>query len=283
MARAIENLTLGVVNDIGNLKEGAYVSDKLFVSMNSKKFGGQFLVKGQPYRVGEGRVMLITAGHASSVINLEKTDLHEGVLAVVPKGSFFEILDFDEDFNLEAFSYQGFPDETLFLHPAVFDLDTDDWLLCNEYFRLIWHEVNRRQVMLSTVNHLQAALLTDLKALYEKTGKERRLNRQEKILREFIDLVNRYGLKEHGQKFYADRLCITPSHLGFIVKQASGETVMSWINRNIIMHAKAMLKYTDKMVFEISDELNFANPSFFDKFFKRHTGMTPTDYRNILP
>ncbi len=281
MARAIENLTLGVVNDIGDLKDGAYISDKLFVSMNSQKFGGQFLVKGQPYRVGEGRVMLVTAGHATSVINLEKTDLHEGVLAVVPKGSVFEILDTDEDFNLEVFSYQEFPDETLFTHSAVFELETDERLLCNEYFRLIWHEVNRRQIVLSSINHLQAALLTDLKALYEKNRKERTMSRQEKLLHDFIELVNAYGLKEHGQKFYADRLCITPSHLGFVVKQTSGETVMSWINRNIIMHAKSMLKYTDKMVFEISDELNFANPSFFDKFFKRHTGMTPLDYRKF--
>lgn len=281
MEKDIENLTLGVVNNIANLKDGAYISDDLFVSMNSQKFGRKFLMKGQPYRVGEGRVMRITAGHATSIINLEKVELREGILVVVPKGSIFEIVDIGEDFNLEVFSYQDFPDENLFSHCSVFELKTDEWLLSKEYFLLIWHEVNRRQVVLSAIHHLQAALLTDLKAIYKKDSARRKVSRKETILHQFIDLVNEYGLKEHSQKFYADRLCITPSHLGFVVKQASGETVMSWIDRNIIMHAKSLLKYSDKMIFEIADELNFPNPSFFNKFFKRHTGMTPKEYRML--
>lgn len=279
MSKDIENLTLGVVNNIANLKEGAYVSDDLFVSMNSRKFGRRFLVRNQPYRLGEGRVMRITAGRAVSVINLEKVVLRRGMLAVVPKGSIFEIDDIDDDFNLEVFSYQNFPAEKLFTHCSVFNLDTDEWLLANEYFQLIWHEVNRRQVVLSSIHHLQAALLTNLKAIDNKHRATRKMTRQEAMLHQFIDLVNEYGLKERNQKFYADRLCVTPSHLGFVIKQASGETVMTWINRNIVMHAKSMLKYSDKMIFEIADELNFPNPSFFNKFFKRHTGMTPKAYR----
>lgn len=282
MAKDIENLTLGVVNNINNLKDGAYISDDLFVSMNSKKFGKRFLVKGQPYRVGEGRVMRVTAGKAVSIINLEKLDLCEGMLIVVPKGSVFEVTDIDDDFNLQVFSYQDFPAENLFTHCSVFDLNTDEWLLAGEYFRLIWREVNRRQVVLSTIHHLQAALLTDLKAIYNKDSEnKKRKSRQETMLHQFIDLVNKYGLKEHNQKFYADRLCVTPSHLGFVVRQVSGETVMTWVNRNIIMHAKSMLKYTDKPVFEIAEDLNFPNPSFFNKFFKRHTDMTPIEYRNM--
>lgn len=278
MAKNIENLTLGVVNNIESLKAGAYVSGDLFVSMNSKEFGRRFLVKGQPYRVGEGRVMRITAGQATSVINLEKMNLRQGMLAVVPKGSIFEIVDIDEDFNLEVFSYQNFPDENLFTHCTVFELDTDGWLLSEEYFRLIWHEVNRRRVSLTAIHHLQAALLTGLAAI-DQSSRAKSMSRQEVILHNFLDLVNAYGLKERSQKFYADRLCLTPSHLGHVVKQASGATVMDWIDRNLIMHAKSMLKYSDKMVFEIAEELNFSNPSFFNKFFKRHAGMTPLEYR----
>lgn len=281
MAKEIENLTLGVVNSIANQKDGIYVSDDLFISMNSPRINGHLLTLYQPYRVGEGRVMRITAGHATAVINLEKIELHEGLLLVIPQGSIFEILDIDPDFSLQAFSYQDFPDETLFTHRSVFNPDTDEWLLSGEYFQLIWHEVNRRQVVLSTIHHLQAALLNDLKAIYNNDSKGRKMNRQETIFHEFIDLVNEYGLKEHNQKFYADKLCITPSHLGFVIKQASGETVMTWIARNIIMHAKSMLKYSDKMVYEIANELNFPNPSFFNKFFKRHTGITPLEYRKL--
>lgn len=279
MRKDIENLTLGVVNNIGSLREGAYVSDDLFVSMNSREFGRRFLARNQPYRLGEGRVMRVTAGRAVSVINLERVELRRGMIAVVPEGSIFEIDDIADDFNLEVFSYHNFPAENLFTHCSVFHLEADEWRLAGEYFQLIWHEVNRRQVALPSVHHLQAALLTDLKAIDNKDRDARKMTRQETMLRQFIDLVNEYGLKERNQKFYADRLCVTPSHLGFVIKQASGETVMTWINRNIIMHAKSMLKYSDKMIFEIADELNFPNPSFFNKFFKRHTGMTPKAYR----
>lgn len=281
MAKDIENLTLGVVNNIDNLKDGAYISDDLFVSMNSRKFGRRFLVKGQPYRVGEGRVMRVTAGQAVSFINLERLELHGGMLIVVPKGSIFEVIDINDEFNLQVFSYQDFPDENLFTHCSVFDLKTDEWLLTGEYFRLIWHEVNRRQVVPATIHHLQAAMLTDLKAIYNEDRAGKKMSRRETLLHQFFDLVNRYGLKERSLRFYADRLCVTPSHLGFVVRQASGETVMTWIDRNIIMHAKSMLKYTDKMVFEIAEALSFPNPSFFNKFFKRHTGMTPVEYRNM--
>lgn len=281
MAKEIENLTLGVVNSIAHQKEGTYVSDDLFVSMNSPRVNGRLLQKNQPYRIGEGRVIRITGGQATAVINLEKIELRSGLLVVVPKSSIFEILEIDDDFNLQVFSYQDFPDERLFTHCSVFDLDTDEWLLSGEYFQLIWHEVNRRQVVLPTIHHLQAALLTDLKAIYNKDNVGRKMSRQETIFHEFIDLVNKYGLKEHSQTFYADKLCVTPSHLGFVIKQTSGETVMTWIDRNIIMHAKSMLKYSDKMVFEIANELHFPNPSFFNKFFKRHTGMTPLAYRKL--
>lgn len=281
MARNIENISLEVVSNIGNLKDGAYVSSDLMVSMNSQKFGQKFLAKGRPYRIGEGRVMRITSGRATSIINLEKVELHEGLLAVVPKGSIFEIIDITGDFNIEMFSYQGFPDEGLFTHCTILNLSTEEWLLAGEYFQLIWHEVNRRRVLVSTIHHLQAALLTDLKAIYNNDSKNQKMSHRETIVHNFIDLVNEYGLKEHSQKFYADRLCITPSYLGAVVKEVSGETVMTWIERNITMHAKSMLKYSDKMVFEIADELNFSGPSVFTKFFKRHTGLTPKEYRRL--
>ena len=43
--------------------------------------------------------------------------------------------------------------------------------------------------------------------------------------------------------------------------------------------AKAMLSYSNLSVWEVGEQLNFANPSFFSKFFKRETGETPNDYR----
>ena len=101
------------------------------------------------------------------------------------------------------------------------------------------------------------------------------------ILHNFIDLVNQYGTRERKIDFYADRLCVTPNHLGAVIKQASGMTVMQWVNRHTIQLAKVMLRYTDLPVWEIGERLNFANPSFFSKFFRKETGLTPGEYRRV--
>ncbi len=54
---------------------------------------------------------------------------------------------------------------------------------------------------------------------------------------------------------------------------------MDWINQPIILEAKVLLKHSNLLVYQVSDELNFPNPSFFSKFFKRMTGMTPHEYQ----
>ena len=80
--------------------------------------------------------------------------------------------------------------------------------------------------------------------------------------------------------FYADKLCLTPRYLNTIIRQTSQQTVMDWINQSIILEAKVLLKHSNLLVYQISDELNFPNSFFFSsKFFKRMTGMTPHEYQ----
>ena len=64
-----------------------------------------------------------------------------------------------------------------------------------------------------------------------------------------------------------------------VIREVSGQTVMQWIHRHIIQQAKLQLKYSDLPVWQIAESLNFPNPSFFSKFFKRETGMTPNEFR----
>ena len=92
-------------------------------------------------------------------------------------------------------------------------------------------------------------------------------------------MVNQYAKTERNVPFYADKLYLTPRYLNSVVKQVSRRTVMDWVNDSVILEAKVMLKYGDKLVYQIADELNFPNVSFFCKFFKRETGMTPQAYQ----
>jgi len=64
------------------------------------------------------------------------------------------------------------------------------------------------------------------------------------------------------------------------VRQASGITAKEWIDRAIVTRIKVELRHTDKPVAQISDEMGFPNPSFFSKYFKRLTGITPAAFKN---
>ena len=79
--------------------------------------------------------------------------------------------------------------------------------------------------------------------------------------------------------FYARQLCITPKYLTTLIKRISGLSVSEWIDNYVIIEAKTLLKYSTMSIQEIAYCLNFPNQSFFGKYFRSHTGMTPSAYR----
>ena len=80
--------------------------------------------------------------------------------------------------------------------------------------------------------------------------------------------------------FYADQLCLSPKYLSKLIKEVSGKSAPEWINAYVMLEDKHLLKYTDISIKEIVFKLNFSNQTVFYKYFKAHTGMTPTEYRN---
>lgn len=106
------------------------------------------------------------------------------------------------------------------------------------------------------------------------------LNRGEDICKAFGNLVIQHYTQERNISYYAQQLNITPSHLSNTVKHITGKTVMDIISEVVIVDAQAQLKSTNTPIHEIADSLNFPNVSFFGKYFKRLTGMSPQQYRN---
>ena len=100
------------------------------------------------------------------------------------------------------------------------------------------------------------------------------------IYRQFIKLVSENYAKQHQVIFYADKLCMSPKYLSKLIKEVSGKSAPEWIDAYVLLEAKHLLKYSDMPVKEIVFRLNFSNQTVFYKYFKAHTGMTPTEYRN---
>lgn len=93
-------------------------------------------------------------------------------------------------------------------------------------------------------------------------------------------LIWRLYKDQRCAQFYADQLGISLQHLSTTVKQVTGKSVLDTIAYIVIIDAKAQLKGTDMTIQEIAYSLNFPNPSFFCKFFRRHVGMSPLEFRN---
>ena len=100
------------------------------------------------------------------------------------------------------------------------------------------------------------------------------------ISKNFTQLVMQNYTMQRSVAWYAKRLGITQAHLSTIVKQSTGKTCIEIITSMVIMDAKAQLKSTNLTIHDIAYTLNFTNMSFFGKYFKRHVGMSPQEYRN---
>jgi len=105
------------------------------------------------------------------------------------------------------------------------------------------------------------------------------LSRSNAIVQEFSKLLMEHHRVQRKASFYADKLCITIHHLSRTLKIHTGRSVNKWITDAVILEIKALLKSTSMSVLEISEALNFQNPSFFVRYFKRYTGLTPSRYR----
>ncbi len=107
-------------------------------------------------------------------------------------------------------------------------------------------------------------------------------NRAEEYFRRFVDLLGEHYKQERSVGFYARQLCITPKYLTTLIKRISGRSVSAWIDNYVILEAKTLLKYSNLSIQEIAYELNFPNQSFFGSYFKRNTGVSPSQYKASL-
>lgn len=249
-------------------------------------------VEGQPYRLTEGRVVYFRAGTLRLRINLRELEFKAGDFLVVSPGTVFEFLYISSDLDLAMLAFsnslmeswqkeellQVYLQGRLFLHLSLTEQESRRM---EQIFALLWEVVHDRPFPKESVQSLISLVFhqTDgFRGRELEAGKQKR-SRQEEVFNRFLELVNKYAVHERSCTFYADRLCLTSRYLSTLVRQASGRTVMDWVNEAVMQEAKLMLCHTDKLVYQIADELNFPNASFFCKYFRRMTGMTPKDYR----
>ncbi|MDR2083872.1 MAG: helix-turn-helix domain-containing protein [Bacteroidales bacterium] len=106
-------------------------------------------------------------------------------------------------------------------------------------------------------------------------------SRKTGIMERFCSLVLKHFKTSREVSFYAEKLHITPKYLSAILKELDMDkrSAKEWIDSCTVVEIKLLLKSTELSIQEISNELNFPNPSFFCKYFKSCVGMSPKEYR----
>ena len=80
-------------------------------------------------------------------------------------------------------------------------------------------------------------------------------------------------------KTFADKCYLSPNYFGDLVKKETGKTPLEFIQQKVIDIAKDELQSTDVLISEVAYRLGFQSSQHFNRYFKRCTGMTPTQYR----
>ena len=125
-------------------------------------------------------------------------------------------------------------------------------------------------------------LMIRLSRLYLDQFNEDRVAQEATLLKRFLALVGEHYVRLHEVGEYASLLHVSPGHLSDIVKQQSGRTCIEHIQNQLLVEAKRRLLHTGLPVKEIGDELGFEDAAYFNRFFKRHTALTPLGYRREI-
>ena len=102
------------------------------------------------------------------------------------------------------------------------------------------------------------------------------------LVEQFQQLVESQFKNKRELQYYAGQLAVTPDYISKSVKKTLGQTAGEYILDKILLEAKRLLVFTRLSSKEIAYQLNFDDPSYFSRIFKKKTGLTPNDYRSTV-
>src|SRR5690606_233557 len=102
------------------------------------------------------------------------------------------------------------------------------------------------------------------------------------IISNFRNLVEQHFRELHQVQDYSNLLNISPGHLNRSCKDESGLTASEIILQRVILEARRLLLFTEESSKSIAYHLHFEDPSYFSRFFKRHTGYSPVQFRKLM-
>lgn len=254
------------------------------------------LYKNYPVRLKCEIMALCMEGEIEASVNLNHITVNKNDIITLMPGSIFQINDLNGDLKIYfvGFSskYVENNDKAKILLDAIYStlgkpkisLSDKGAMMTEKYFKLLIdiYEMSDEKLKQEIADNIFADTHKGISLIYKKKTDNENItsSKSEQLCKAFTQLVMQHYNDNRNVAWYAEKLGITHAHLCSIVKQSTGKTCADIISSMVIMDAKSQLKSTHQSIQVISDSLNFANMSFFGKYFKRHVGMSPLEYRN---
>lgn len=182
---------------------------------------------------------------------------------------------------LKGFLAEDFPFFDLQAEHIV-NVTPDESLRIQDAFKNIIVEYNRfspeRDYILRNYIHILLLLIREIYRPHAKKISES-ATRTMRITAAFKHLLEENFIEHREVKWYAAQLNITPKYLADAVKDSTQRSPRDLINEILLLEAKVWLDSTDKSFSEIAHALRFEDQAHFNRFFKQHTGQTPSDWR----
>ena len=261
-----------------------------FYAIAIKKDGGGHAHTGPHSTASEGYVLFF-----NSPYQIISWDIH-------PNWEGYYVL-FTQEFVSKSRVFQNLLLEFPFLrmdNSIPFNISEDDMQTILQVFESIYQEHhNTQQDSTSVIQAHVYVLMNYIKRYYDKStiekGSQENRNRDLQLISGYQALIEMHLAHEenfdpdfnpHSTTFYATHLGIHPNHLNTIAKRITGQTALKLLHRKLFDYSTSFLLQTRLSIKEIAYSLHFKEAAHFTNFFKKHSGLTPLQFRknrNITP
>lgn len=251
-----------------------------------------------PFRSDHFSLMLVNKGEAKLRINLTEYSLSTNELMVIPPNAIRQFIEIDPDSLFTGIAFTaGFLSQSGMnpKHATLFNffstngdpnlkLQEEDAMLLRNMIKILkeLYAASRETTLdIEVLNHSFLALLYKLGSIHRKYNGDKaiRLTKKEGLVMQFTQLLTEHFREERSVLYYAEHLYVTPRHLTQTVKEITNRTAGEMIDQMVVTEAKVLLSNLSFSVGQVAEALYFSDQFFFSKFFKKHSGFTPSEYR----
>jgi AraC-like DNA-binding protein len=275
--------------------EGQWKGKDFFVVSSGSPGSKRHLIP-CPFRTDYIAVMLTVEGSALVYLNQEEYRLRKNSLLIVSPRTTRDLAHFSTDasvvgiiFTRQYLARLGVQDAQLSLsdltpHLVLEQAEADGLASLLHLLKQKGQENKDKPYTEEVIRHHFMALLYELASLCRaRSGKKIKRTRKEELHLRFHSLLVDHVRQERSVRFYAAQLFVTPKYLTETVKEVTGKTAGELIDEMVMREAKLLLGDPALSVNDIAGELHFSDQFFFRKFFKRHQGLTPSEFRREAP